>query len=131
MINDQYSNIGASKLTMLPELDSPDWEAAFRFAASPSIACPHVTGHADAEHPCVRGIATTGFDREAVLRIHRLAEGAPHHRPWTGIFELRDGRFAALRATCCGAGWACHADGEAAVARSLEEILRSAPAGSS
>jgi hypothetical protein len=109
---------------VLAELDSVDWAAAFRFTDALAIACPHATGHADADHPCVRGLSARGFDREAVRRVVAIAEGRPHSAPWLGVFELADGRFAALRAGCCGEGWDCHAEGRADVARDLEAILR-------
>jgi hypothetical protein len=109
---------------MLPDLEDPDWEEAFWFASRPQVACMHVTGHADLEHPCVRGIATASFEREDVARAIALCAGRPHHAPWLGVFELRDGRFAVLRASCCNNGWACHREGRADVARSLEDLAR-------
>jgi hypothetical protein len=108
---------------MIHALDDRDWEEAFWFAWRPSVACAHVLGHADLEHPCVRGISQASFAREDVVDAIALAEGRPHHASWLAVLELRDGRFALLRATCCGAGWACHRDGAALVARSLSDLL--------
>lgn len=111
---------------MLAELDDRDWAEAFWFAWRPAIACAHVTGHTDPDHPCVRGISTAGFEREAVVSVIALSEGRPHAAAWLGVFELADGRFAALRASCCGVGWHCHREGSSAVARSVEDVLRHA-----
>ena len=84
---------------MPPELDDDDWRQAFRFAS---------------------------FRLDEVVEVLVLAEGRPHTAAWLGVFRLRDGRFALLRATCCGAGWTCHADGDAAFAASVEDLARDA-----
>lgn len=106
-----------------PELYTPDWREAFRFAAAPHLACPHVAGHADPAHPCIAGISLARFDQDDVARVLYLGEGRPPRVAWLGVFALRDGRFAALRATACGGGWTCHPQGDAHVARTLEDLL--------
>ncbi len=110
-------------LGSLADLDADDWRAAFRLAGHPQPACPHVLGHDDPDHPCRRGLSSAPFDRGSVARVIALAEGRPHERPWIGVFELADGRFAALRASCCGAGWECHVEGDSAVALDLGTLL--------
>ncbi len=57
-----------------------------------------------------------------IARVVVLCDGRPHLAPWLGVFALRDGRFAAVRATCCGAGWECHADAEAIFAATVAEL---------
>jgi hypothetical protein len=110
-----------------PDRADADWREAFRVAASdpPQIACPHVTGHADPDHPCVRGISTRPFTIDDVEEFLSATEGRPHHAPWTALVRLRDGRFASIRATCCGEGWRCHTEGSASVARHLAFIISS------
>lgn len=107
---------------MRAELETADWAECFRFAASPSLACPHVAGHAGA--PCPWDVPLAAFSRDGVAEVLALCEGAAHERDWLGVFRLEDGRFASLRARCCGAGWSCHADGGANVARALANLVR-------
>jgi hypothetical protein len=108
----------------LAGLEAPEWAAAFRFAAEPSLACPHVTGHPIAGKSCERAVPLEGFGRADVAETFALCAGEPHRREWLGVFRLHDGRFACLRAWCCGRGFDCHADGRAHVARSLADLVR-------
>src|SRR5262245_43642067 len=95
-----------------PDSADADWREAFRVAASdpPHIACPHVTGHADPEHPCVRGVSTAPFSIDDVSEVIAYSEGRPHHTPWTAVVHLHNKRFTSVHATCCGNKWHYHAE---------------------
>jgi hypothetical protein len=105
-------------------LETDDWAAAFRTAGAPSIACQHVAGHATPEAGRACAVALDGFGREDVAEAVALCDGAPHGSDWLGVLRLRDGRWACVRARCCGDGWSCHAEGSARVALSLETLVR-------
>jgi hypothetical protein len=106
------------------EIGTADWGECFRFAARPALACPHVAGHARPDEACAFAAPLEPFGPEEVAEVLALCEGSPQKSDWLGVFRLRDGRFACLRARCCGAGWGCHADGSAHVARGLAELVR-------
>ena len=111
---------------MLDELTFDEWPEAFAAALEGGleIACPHVRGHRAAEHPCVRGISRDDVRPEDVDAIVRAAAGEPvHQRPWLGLFTLRDGRAALVRAWRCGASWQCHRGGSVEVAREVDTLL--------
>ena len=97
---------------MLQELDDYDWEEAFMYANEPEAVPPGADIGAD------------GFGREDVIRVIALAEGENDGADWVGVFELRDGRFAALRAGCDYTGWDCQAGGDSNVATTEADIIR-------
>ena len=76
---------------MKEELNDYNWENVFGYA-SPS--------------KCVDdGVNTESFDREDVKEIIGLENGENDGDSWVGLFELFDGRFACLRASCDYTGW--------------------------
>ena len=106
------------------ELDACEWETIFQRLGAPVAACPHVKGHSHPEHPCVRDLLVPFPGREEIRRMIWAVEGEPHHRPRIALFEVSDGRTCGVVATCCGAGWECHAACELYVARDLETLWR-------
>jgi hypothetical protein len=90
-------------------LDTPDWEAAFLFAAEaqpvPGSACP-----------------AGGFTRADVEDVLFLEEGETGGPAWIGLFHLRDGRYAylAARKATEAIGFYC---GDAQVAGTFHELI--------
>jgi hypothetical protein len=78
---------------MFAELDTYDWQEAFKYAR---VAVEPVIG--DEVH-------ATPFDREDVRAIFVRLEGENDESDWVGIFRLEDGRVAALAAWCDSTGW--------------------------
>lgn len=76
---------------MLPELDTYDWEEAFKYAHPTAVP-----GDAVSVEP---------FERTLVKRIVARAKGENAGESWVGVFELWDGRFASLEAWCDYTGW--------------------------
>jgi hypothetical protein len=62
--------------------------------------------------------------RADVVRIVASIDGENEGPDWAGIFELADGRFAAVEAGCDYTGWDCQADNRIAVARTEEAAVR-------
>lgn len=79
---------------MLKELDSYDWEEAFKYASKPEI----VPGW-EAPYP------VRGFSREDVVEILGLKSGENEGPSWILACRLADGRFAFLTAHCDYTGW--------------------------
>lgn len=87
---------------MLEELKNGDWDEAFKYAS------PHVcsAGHAHGPSATIMSpVSTAEFTREDVTKIIALREGENDGESWVGIFALKDGRFAVLRAWCDYTGW--------------------------
>lgn len=78
---------------ILPELCDYDWREAFKYAVTPA--------------PLIGDLVVTrnGFAREDVVEILYRADGQNEEEEWVGVFRLRDGRFAVLRAGCDYSGW--------------------------
>jgi hypothetical protein len=79
---------------VLTEIDTFDWEEAFKYAETSEHAAP-------AENKSAR----PGFTREDVAEILFLREGANDEENWVGVFRLHDGRYAYLSAGCDFTGW--------------------------
>jgi len=87
---------------MLPELDDYDWEEAFKYG-NPSVC---EKGHTHGPAAVIGDdVSTASFSREDVVRIIAAEEGQNDGESWVGVFQLRDGRFASLRAWCDYTGW--------------------------
>ncbi len=78
---------------MLTGINSYNWEEAFKYTAQPTAAMPN------------DNISLKGFIREDVIEIIALVEGQRDEESWAGVFKLKDGRFACLRAWCDYTGW--------------------------
>lgn len=89
---------------MLPELDNDEWARAFAVAAHRPERLLGTEEHAP------KG----GFTREDVAEVLSIAVNGC----WIGVFQLKDGRFAAVRT-------ALHLDiHEAAYSDDLDNVLR-------
>lgn len=95
---------------MLAEIDTYDWQEAFKYA-SPT-RCEGST------------CSDAAFGREDVSRIVALSEGENDGANWIAVFELSDGRFAFLSAWCDYTGWGCQEDGSSWVADDLAGLIQ-------
>jgi len=77
---------------MLKELESGDWEEAFKYAQSPDA----VIGEK---------VALDGFTREGVAEVFNSREGENDEDSWLIWGRLHDGRFFYLEAWCDYTGW--------------------------
>lgn len=100
---------------MLQELESYDWQEAFRFGGNVSAA---LIGN---------DISTSGFNVGDVQRIVWMDEGQNDGDPWLALGELKDGRWFFLSAWCDYTGWDCQAGGSASVAKTFDDILAFGP----
>lgn len=94
------------------EINESDWEEAFFCAALP--------------HRCIvdHEVCTDGFTRADVAQVIACVPGQRDGAAWVGVFELRDGRYAMVRASCDCTGWECQRWGSSEVARSMSDIVR-------
>lgn len=90
-------------------IDDYDWEEAFKFA----YQCDPVLGYNGDK---------SGFTREDVATIYAVDEGENDGQNWVGVFRLKDGRFASLRAGCDYTGWDCQSGGSANVCDTFERM---------
>lgn len=91
-------------------LETGDWDEVFKYA-EPVVVMGHF-------------VDTASFTREDVSEIFFLEEGENDGPEWIGVFKLKDGRFAAIRAGCDYTGWDCQASGSADVAANYEDLIR-------
>lgn len=87
---------------MLAELDTYDWKQVFEYGT------PHACkkGHQHGLEPVIgEQVSLTPFTREDVEDILHMEEGDNDGPEWVGVFLLKDGRFAAIRAGCDYTGW--------------------------
>lgn len=99
---------------MLPQLTDNDWDEAFVYAGERYIdVCP----------PNAR-VPTASFDREDVISILAMEEGANDEEHWIIAGKLKDGRWFYLEAGCDYSGWDCQASGSAVVASTKSELIR-------
>ncbi len=87
---------------MLDRLNNYDWEEAFKYASPRICEAGHVHGPTAI---ILSTVATNEFTREDVDRIIAMKEGENDGDSWVGVFALKDGRFASLRAWCDYTGW--------------------------
>lgn len=83
---------------MLEQLDSYDWAASFGEPSGYTAACSQ-----DVE--AIGSVSTDSFSRDDVEEILAIEEGENDGDSWTGLFKLKDGRFAAVSAWCDYTGW--------------------------
>ena len=77
---------------MLEQLNDYDWEEAFKYASPTSILVEEF-------------IDTSSFSQEDVVEIIAIEDGENDGSDWIGVFKLKDGRYASLRAWCDYTGW--------------------------
>ena len=93
---------------MLPLLDYSDWEEVFKYA-QPEHTC-HKCGNEEhrvyGPEPVICSIVdTSSFTREDVDMIIGMVDGENDGPDWVGVFLLKDGRYASIRAGCDYTGW--------------------------
>lgn len=101
---------------ILPELDTSNWEEAFKYAHDQSTISLVVPDWKF-------GWAKEPFDREDVRKIIALDEGENDGAEWVIVGQLRNGYYFSLFAWCDYTGWDCQAGGEAFIATSRNHIL--------
>ena len=93
---------------MLARLDYGDWEEVFKYA-KPEHACDkcdnkeHRIG--GPEPTICSTVDTSPFKREDVDLIIAIVDGMNDESDWVGVFLLKDGRYASIRAGCDYTGW--------------------------
>ena len=95
---------------MLVELNTSDWEEAFKYAGE-----LYVNAY---------GCLSTSFTREDVIEIYGMDNGENDERPWRIYGRLNDNRYFYLEAGCDYTGWNCQADGSAWVSSTRNGIIR-------
>ena len=81
-----------------------DWEQAFAFSSGDrKITASGGLFPSDVS----KGIEQPAepFDREDVGKVYGMIDGEGDEADWIGVFLLKDGRFACLRAGCDYTGW--------------------------
>lgn len=78
---------------MLPELDTYDWEEAFKYAGNPEAI------------PTLEAPVLTGFERGEVASVKHLRNGQNDGEAWVLVGKLHDGRWFRLTASCDYTGW--------------------------
>lgn len=76
-------------------LDKSNWWEAFDAATRDGVD-PVPPGSA---------VSTSPFTIDDVKRVVAMVDGENDGDEWAGVFELHDGRFAALSAWCDYTGW--------------------------
>lgn len=89
---------------MLSDLENYNWKEAFKYASGERI-CDAGHVHGVPERTLLDDVAPGSFDREDVEEILYIEEGENDGDSWIGVFRLKDGRFACLRAWCDYTGW--------------------------
>lgn len=64
------------------------------------------------------------FNRSDVKQVIAVADGEHDGPDWIGVFLLKDGRFAFVRAGCDYTGWDCQSGGAGWVSHSLENLVK-------
>lgn len=83
---------------MLLELENGDWEEVFKYATPQLCEAGHKHGPVN-PYFC-KPVPTNAFTRDDVCRIIAMEDGENDGPDWVGVFELKDGRFASIRAGC-------------------------------
>ena len=69
-------------------------------------------------------VSAEPFGRIDVARVIATSDGENDGADWIGVFELKDGRFAYLTASCDYTGWDCQSGGNAIVSHALDHLLQ-------
>lgn len=94
---------------MLEELDSYDWEEAFKYAENPDwVTLPgsHMEAFEVESVPSRLPIM-----REDVVEIHGISNGMNDESEWIVFGKTKDGRHFFLAAGCDYTGWGCQEGG--------------------
>jgi len=97
---------------MLKELNTYDWEEAFKYANPPELI------------PCDNKTPNNNFDIEDVTEILAAIEGEGDGDSWVIIVKLKDNRYAVLEAWCDYTGWGCQAGGNSIVCNNLNLLWK-------
>ena len=92
---------------MLPELNDGNWAEAFGYAGEPNTCGSANIKYCENTPRAIilSDVDRSPFTREDVVRILGLSEGKRDGEYWVGVFLLKDGRYASLRAGCDYTGW--------------------------
>jgi hypothetical protein len=105
------------------EIEGYDWEHVFQ-----CVGPPEGDSYAYNE-PAVSAAAGSvasaePFQRKDVARVIATRDGENDGISWLGVFELEDGRFAFVSASCDYTGWDCQSGGHGIVAHSLAHLCK-------
>lgn len=90
---------------MDPRLEDNNWQEAFKYANGAEKSC-RVRGHDHTPHKTITStVSEATFDRDDVEFTFGMLNGENNGPQWIGVFHLKDGRFAVLRAGCDYTGW--------------------------
>lgn len=89
--------------------DDYDWKEAFVYAKEIRLST---------------GCTAEPFTMNDVAEVIKAVNGENDGPSWLMAGKLKDGRFFLLDAGCDYTGWDCQAGGDAAVAGSLDELIR-------
>jgi hypothetical protein len=103
-----------NQLTVAEIQSDYDWKAAFEVSCRDLIR-PAVPNSKVSLQPAIN---------KDVKTVIAAINGANDGDGWLGIFELNDGRFVSISASCDYTGWGCRDGGEMLVAESLVDIVR-------
>jgi hypothetical protein len=101
-------------MSAIPErIASSDWRAAFEYAGPPEPpdyweaddGVYHGDGEPNVSAVVGSDVPVTGFTRSDVAEVIATDDGENDGPEWLGVFLLRDGRYAVLRAGCDYTGW--------------------------
>ena len=95
---------------MLKELDTYDWEEAFKYTSPRDMSA--------------FGCHNLLFAREDVLEIYGIIEGENDGDPWRLYGKLNDGRYFYLEAGCDYTGWGCQESGCSSVSSTKAGIIK-------
>ncbi|RPJ73119.1 MAG: hypothetical protein EHM20_02375 [Alphaproteobacteria bacterium] len=80
-----------------------DWQEVFKYAAAHVCEVGHNHGPQDVSKGLPEKIRS--FSKEDVKYVIAYENGINDEKSWTGIFKLKDGWFAVIRAGCDYTGW--------------------------
>ena len=93
------------------KLSGYDWTEVFKYAAS-EYCGPVLNYNGNA----------SGFCFEDVGMVLDACDGENDGANWVGLFLLKDGRFASIRAGCDYTGWGCQKSGSSNVADTFDRM---------
>lgn len=117
---------------MFTELDNYDWANVFGYAGEKSIGDKYendnyekwIYGHGTPRLTIGADCNIDPFTREDVEDIIAMSNGFNDGDDWLGVFYLKDGRFAFIKAGCDYTGWDCRAGGDTYVSDTRENLIQ-------